>query len=469
MARAHAIVLGAGMSGLLAARVLADHYGRVTVLERDQLGRTPHNRRGVPQGRHVHGLLPSGAQVLGELFPGLLDDLVTNGGTRLDDYSRLHFVPDGEHRLSPRLQVESIYQQSRPFLESAVRQRVLALPNVHVVDGCDVVGLATSSGRVVGARAVQRGRREEVLSADLVVDAAGRGSRTPSWLAEMGYAKPTEDKVDIDVRYASRLVRLAPGSVPETLVVIGASAHRPVGMALAAYEDNTWMFTMTGYGPAAQAADYEGMVNQAAEFAPAHMITALREALPLGDVSTFRFLANRRRRYDKLRRFPAGLLVTGDALCAFNPIYGQGMTIAALEAAALRDCLRGGDTRLARRFFRAAEKPVQVAWNMAVGADLALPYVSGARPLSMRLINAYVGRLLIAAQHDPAVAARFLRVSAFLKPPSRLMTPLMMARVFGRRGTVTTEVRRERTGSVGIAQVDAVGPEREVDSPTVAG
>ncbi len=442
--RGHAIVLGAGMGGLLAARVLADYYGRVTVLERDQLGRTSHNRRGVPQGRHVHGLLPSGAQVLGELFPGLLDELVANGGTRLDDYRRFHFLPDGVHRLSPLVRVEPIYQQSRPFLEAAVRRRVLALPNVTVLDGCDVVGLATASARIVGARVVPRGRQEEVLAADLVVDAAGRGSRTPRWLAELGYERPAEEEVTVDVRYASRLVRLAPGAVPETLVVIGASADRPVGMALAAYEDDTWVFTMQGYGSHAPPADYAGMLDLAAGFVPAHMVAALRAATPMSDVATFRFLANRRRRYDRLRRFPPGLLVFGDALCSFNPIYGQGMSVAALEALALRDCLRRGDARLARRFFRAAAKPIAVAWDMAVGGDLALPYVSGPRPLPVRMVNAYVGRMLVAAAHDPAVAARFLRVSAFVEPPRRLMTAAMMSRVLTRRRTVPAAPVPER-------------------------
>lgn len=429
MTRTHAIVLGAGVGGLLAARVLADSYDRVTVVERDLLARSPHHRRGVPQGRHVHVLLPSGEHVLGELFPGLLDELVAAGGTKLDDYRRFYFLPDGAHRLSPLVQVEPVFQQSRPFLETGIRRRVMALANVTVVDGCDVVGLATEGLRVVGARMVRRGRAEEVCRADLVVDATGRGSRTPAWLAELGYAKPAEDEVVIDVRYASRMVRLPPGMVPETLTVIGATPDRPVGMALAAYEDDTWLFTVSWYGDHRPARDYAGMLDLAAGFSPPHMIAALRTAEPVGDVASFRFRANRRRRYDRLRRFPDGLLVFGDAMCGFNPIYGQGMSVAALEALALRDCLRDGDDRLAWRFFRAAAKPIQVAWNMAVGADLALPYVTGKRPLPVRLVNAYVGRLLAAAEHDPVVAARFLRVSAFMEKPPRLMTPPMVARV----------------------------------------
>lgn len=427
--REHAIVLGAGIGGLLAARVLADAYDRVTVVERDRLPRGPGHRRGLPQGRHVHGLQPGGARVVEELFPGLLDELVDRGATLLDDYRRFHFLPDGVHRVSPLVRTESIYQPSRPFLEAEIRARVRDLANVAVVDGHDVVGLMSDGVGVTGVRVAARGAPERVLTADLVVDAGGRGSRTPTWLAELGYGRPAEEEVVIDVRYTSTVVRLAPGAVRETLTVIGPTAKRSGGMSMAGYEDGTWVFTVFGYGDDHQGRDYAGMVDFVAGFAPPHMVAALREAEPLDEIATFRFLANRRRRYDRMHRFPEGLLVLGDALCAFNPIYGQGMAVAALEAGVLRDCLRRGGDGLARRFFRRAAKPIQTAWNMAVGADLALPYVSGARPLPMRLVSGYVARVLVAAQHDLVVADRFMRVSALTEKPPRLMTPPMLARV----------------------------------------
>lgn len=439
----HAVVLGGSMAGLLAARVLADAYDRVTVVERDRLPEEPENRRGVPQGRHVHGLLPSGSQIVDKLFPGLLDELVAGGGTKLDDYSRLHFLPDGAHRLSPKLVVEPIYQPSRPFLEAGIRTRVRGLANVEILDECDVVGLVTDEARarVTGARVVpHHAPVEEVLAADLVVDATGRGARTPLWLAELGYDRPEEDEVVIDVRYASRLIRLKPGQVPETLVVIGSTPERPTGMGLFAYENDTWLFTASGYAGHHPTPDYEQMVRFVAEFAPRHMVAALATAEPLADVTSFRFRANLRRRYDRMRRFPQGLLVFGDAMCSFNPIYGQGMSVAAMEALVLEKCLRRGDRDLARRFFRAAAKPIGVAWKMAVGADLALPQIEGPRPLPVRLVNAYIRRLLIAAEHDPIVAARFLRVSAFLEKPPRLMTPALVARVVaGNRKARTTK------------------------------
>lgn len=429
--REHAIVLGASMAGLLAARVLADEFERVTVVERDRLAETADNRRGVPQGRHTHALLPGGADIVEELFPGVLTELVESGAPELNDYTRLRFLPDGVHRLAPSVVVETLNQPSRPLLEAAVRTRVRGLTNVEIMDNCAFVRLVTSAAphRVTGAGVIGHDATvEQVLTADLVIDATGRGSRTPVWLAELGYGRPAEDEVVVDVRYASRLVRLEPGVVAEQLTLIGPTPQRPRGMALFAYENDTWMFTVSGYAGHHPAADYQQMVD-AAGFAPSHVVAALRSAEPLSDVSTFRFRANLRRRYDRMRRFPQGLLVLGDAMCSFNPIYGQGMSVTAKQAVALGECLRRGDSHLARRFFRKAAKPIDVAWRMAVGADLVLPQVEGPRPMAVRLVNAYVHRLLVAAEHDPVVAARFLRVSAFVEKPPRLMTPAIIARV----------------------------------------
>ncbi|PXY35375.1 FAD-dependent oxidoreductase [Prauserella flavalba] len=423
----HAVVLGAGMGGLLAARVLADAYDRVTVLERDRLPGTAGNRRGVPQGRHVHALLPRGAAIVDELFPGLLAELVADGAETIEDYSLLHFAPGG-HRLCREMRLPTTYQPSRPFLEAHVRERVRALPNVEIRDGCAVAGLTTTPDRrrVTGVR-VDAGS-PETIAADLVVDALGRGARTPAWLTELGYPRPEEREVPVRLRYTSALVRLRPRAVPEKLVVIGATPDRPTGMGLFAYEHDTWLFTVAGYGDRRPSPDLPGMIGFVADRVPKHVEKALREAEPLSDVATFAFPASRWRRYDRLRRFPEGLLVFGDAICSFNPLYGQGMSVAALEAQALRRCVRRGGDHLARRFFRASAGPIGVAWRLAVGGDLALPEVEAPRPLAVRLSNRYVERVLTAAERDPVLAARFMRVSAFVDPPSALLRPSAVAR-----------------------------------------
>src|SRR5215217_4169297 len=192
----HAVVLGAGMAGLLAARVLADAYERVTVVERDPLPETAENRRGVPQGRHAHLLVPGGTQILDRLFPGLLEDMGADGMPVVGDFAELHFAPLGHRlRLRGRPPEPFVCLAGRPYLEGHLRARVRALPMVEIIDRCEVVGPVVSPARdrITGVRILRRGNTagaEETVDAGLVVDATGRGSRTPGWLATIGYDKP---------------------------------------------------------------------------------------------------------------------------------------------------------------------------------------------------------------------------------------------------------------------------------------
>jgi 2-polyprenyl-6-methoxyphenol hydroxylase-like FAD-dependent oxidoreductase len=253
--------------------------------------------------------------------------------------------------------------------------------------------------------------------------------RTPAFLEELGYGRPPEDELMVHLAYACQPLRTPPGAVDEHLIAIFPEAGRPRMFGLVENENRSWMFgvgAMAGLEPPGERDD---MIAFAADFAPAHVLDAIRAAEPLGEVGHHRVPSNRWRRYNKMRRLPQGLLALGDAVCSFNPIYGQGMVVAAIEAITLRDCLRRGQHDLPRRFFSAGAKHIRLAWQTAVGADSALPEVGGQQPISMRISNAYLEWVLIAAERDIAVAQRFMRVTGMLDTPTQLLRPAFMFRV----------------------------------------
>jgi 2-polyprenyl-6-methoxyphenol hydroxylase-like FAD-dependent oxidoreductase len=435
------MVFGASMSGLLAARVLSGYYDTVTVVERDALPDGPVKRRGVPQGSHAHLLLARGAEILDSLFPGFLVELAAAGVPVWDGDLAKRDMRVGTHKLTRNGQMRrplQDYHPSRLLLEDRVRRRVLAIPNVTMLACHELVELTSTHDRdrVTGGVIADRAAAAmTTLQADLVVDATGRGSRTPLFLEQLGYGRPDEDVLTIRLCYASQRLEIPRGRMPVEVTGIFPEPNRPTGFALIGNENDSWILSAGSMGTQEPGNRYASLLSLIEEFAPADVMAALRAAKPIGEVSKIRVPSNRWRRYDKMPHLPDGLLVVGDAVCGFNPIYGQGMTIAALEAIALRDCLRQSRSDLPRRYFRAAAKRIGVAWRTAVSSDVGLPGVTGSRPLTMRLTHAYLERVLTAAESDPAVVEQFLRVSGMLDSPGQLFRPSMVLRVAkGQRG-----------------------------------
>jgi 2-polyprenyl-6-methoxyphenol hydroxylase-like FAD-dependent oxidoreductase len=422
------------MAGLLAARVLSETFAQVTVVDRDLLPDDPTARRGVPQGRHAHGLLARGREILEELFPGLTEDLVQQHGAVAADIQRdAAWINDG-HPVRRDFADMLCLVASRPLLEWYVRGRVAALPGVTLRPNTEALGLVADGPstrrrpRAVTGLRVLAGGEESVLAADLVVDATGRSNRGPTWLGELGYEPPAEEKIDPGVIYVSATFERKPDDYDGIAAIVGATLINPRGSVVLAVENDRWMVTLFGMGDEAPT-DPQGYVEWAARLPRPDIHQAIAPARVVERPHRMRVGPSTWRRYDRLRRFPDGYLVIGDAICALNPAYAQGMTTAAVEALALRDCLARGRRGLARRFFTRTAKIIAIPWSVSVTADLRFPHVAGRRTRAIRFLNWYIARLHRVATRDGAVGKAFLRVANLIDPPQRLFAPTLAVKV----------------------------------------
>lgn len=424
-----AIVVGGSIAGLASARVLADAFKEVIVLERDSIPNEPATRDGAPQTSHPHVLLEAGRATLEDLFPGFCEGVLAGGGlmidfgTDIEEYNRGGFLADARERYPT-------YCASRALFEHVVRQQLGAIENVEVRGDRQVTEYLFDSdaSAVTGVR-VRNGDTEGTLTADLVVDATGRTSRTPDWLANHGYDTPPTDEVTINVSYRSILLERPSNDRRMRMVV--PTAPRTRGAALIPIEDDRWEVIVQGIHRDDPPTDREGLIEYT-EHLPIPMISALLKHQPwvADDIRQYPYPASLRRRYEELFEFPDGLVVTGDAIASFNPIYGQGMSVAALEAVCLHHALvaDGVDT-IGGRFFDRAENVVDNVWNIVVGGDFAYPQTRGPRPTGARLTNWYMDRLIRRAQSDPALSEAFARVTRLEEPPAALLEPEIVWRV----------------------------------------
>ncbi|MEU1228912.1 FAD-dependent oxidoreductase [Streptomyces sp. NPDC005828] len=427
-----AIVLGSSMAGLLAARVLADSYDEVLVVERDAITGTTTARKGVGQGRHVHGLLARGQQILDELFPGFTQDAV-EAGIPTGDLGELRWFFNGR-RLSPGTTGLICVSATRPVLESRVRERVAALPGVILLESHDIAGLVTDEDRetVTGVRVQSQepGSTERTIEADLVVDATGRGSRTPVWLEEFGYERPDEERIRIDLSYTTRRFRLRDETVLNgdlSINPVSSPSHRR-GAFLSRIEDGLVVVSLTGVLGDSAPADLEGFLEWTRTLPVSDIHDVIHDAEPVDDGAVIRYPASQRRRYERLTRFPGNFLVLGDAACSFNPVYGQGMTVAALEALVLREHLSRGAVD-PKAFLADIAQTIELPWQLSASADLGYPEVEGERTPEWEAAGGYMAALHAAATVDGEVTATFMRVMGLVATPDALMSPDMLRRV----------------------------------------
>lgn len=461
-ANRHAVVLGGSLAGLLTARILSDHFDHVTLIERDAYLDTTETRRGIPQANHVHGLLARGREILEELFPGLQDELVAAGAPLLDIANEFAwFTPKGWGvRFSSDLMILAF---TRPLLDLHVRRRLATNPKVEVIDNTDVVRLLPDpmlnrlAGVLICPRVSEADRRVATeLRADLVVDTTGRASRAPRWLEDIGYEAPEEICVDAHLAYASRLYSIPENYDPgwQCAYVQAAPPERKRGGILFKVEDNRWLLTLIGRAGEQPPSDEPGFLEFARSLQVPIIYDAIRIAEPASPIKTHRATQNRLRRYERAKAMPENFLLLGDSVCAFNPVYGQGMTTAALGVKMLDKCLReqnGNLSGLSRRFQKRLAKINEAPWLLATGEDYRYPEtVGGAPSLMTKFMHRYMDHVVQLATHSIVVRKVLLRAFNMLTPPTALFQPRVLFRVLLQvlKPTDRTAAPTERTRAV---------------------
>jgi 2-polyprenyl-6-methoxyphenol hydroxylase-like FAD-dependent oxidoreductase len=442
----HAVVIGGSMAGILTARVLSDHFGQVTVIERDRLPDGPEVRKGVPQARHLHAFWAGGTEIVERLLPGVGRDLLAAGAEPLGLPTDIAWLTPANRWTQPFPASQHVVSATRALLDWTVRSHVEKVANINFRTEHDVISLKPGpAGDVSGVtlRARRTGTTAD-LYADLVVDASGRGSKLPEWLGELGFAAPEESMVDSFLGYATRIFKIPAGFGArwKAVYIQNAPPVQPRGGIMFPIEGNRWVLTLIGGGGDYPPTDEEGFRDFATTLRSPLLADVLAVAEPVSPIWGYRRTGNRWRHYEKLT-MPGRLLAIGDSLCAFNPAYGQGMTVAAKEVEVLAGILAGcgsaDDLPTALRGAqRAIAARVKGPWMLATGSDLRYPTAVGAQQTRTdRLVNKYLDRVLAAVADDPVVSGAFLRVLNMIDDPQALFSPRLMPRVLlGRRRPV---------------------------------
>jgi 2-polyprenyl-6-methoxyphenol hydroxylase-like FAD-dependent oxidoreductase len=456
------------MAGLVAAKVLADHFERVTIVEHDRLPSAPEIRRSVPQGRHLHVLLGAGLNTISQMFPGIVAELVGAGAVLRDFGESVAWFHGGAWKVQFPSGVP-LLQCSRALLEHHLRQRVRSLPNVEILDETTAVGLRLSADRtrVTGVLLERSARAPDDIPAELVVDAGGRSSRAPQWLEAAGYARPPESRVHIDIAYVSRLYR-PPARSQHSPLFLAISPRPPAqkrGGFMYSIEGGLWCVSLCGACGDHPPLDDAGFVEFARWIERPELHELIKDAEPLTAPTTLRFTADRRRHFERMKRHIEGFLVLGDAACAFDPIFGQGMSVACLGARALERCLREqarGDVRgLARRFQRDLAAVTDLPWQLATTEDLRFPEAKGKRPFWFGALEWYNGKLAELSAYDTEIYGRWLLVLHLMRGLTTCFAPSVALAVLGhtlRKALRAPEYRARAT----------VGPLRARDPATRA-
>ena len=433
--RKHALVIGGSLAGLLAARVLANHFEQVTLIERDAFPDGPTHRSGVPQARHLHVLLLKGKAIFERYFPGFEQELLARGAVAADAGDEFLTVSIFGRIAPVRIGMQMLLC-SRYLIEWCVRRRLEAYKNIRILSRAEVTGLLAQDNnqQVGGVQLRPRGDEPlaETLAAGLVVDCSGRGSDAPEWLTGMGYPRPETTVVNSHLGYATRRYRQPAQALPWKGVIIAVNPpDNPRGGGLFPAEGGQWIVTLAGMAGIYPPTDEAGFLEFAGQLSDPTIYNAIRQAEPISQVFGYRRTENRWRRYERLKSWPGGFLVMGDAACCFNPIYGQGMTTAALGAALLDEFIQSeeGDftTRFGQIFQGKLAKLLETPWLMATNEDFRWENTEGVRPgPAARFLQKYFDRVIKLACRDARAGRAYIEVAHLLQPPASLFRPRIL-------------------------------------------
>lgn len=434
MTSSHAIVIGGSVAGILTARALSNHFGRVTVIERDTLPQGPEYRDGVPQAHHAHALLAQGQTIMQEFFPTLKADLAELGSPEMHwGWDTATMSPGGWLRRFKTGIVTNVC--SRIGLEWLLRRRLAEMPNVSILEQQEVTALLSNAERdtITGVALRSRAdRSEQTILGDLVVDASGRGSKTPEWLKTLGYTAPEETVVNAFLGYSSCWYT-PPANFEYAWKVLLVNSRPQWGIkrggAAFVVEGNRWIVTLAGMNRDYPPTDHEGFLEFAKSLTSPYLYEAIHKAEPISPVYGYRRTDNRQRHYEK-QRMPENFIVMGDAYCCFNPIYGQGMTAAAIEARLLNEVLAGYKSTalqgFSKDFHQRLAKFARHPWLMATGEDLRYPETEGELEFSLRLAQKYIDRFVRILPYSEEASQAFMELMNLTRKPHSLLTPKYM-------------------------------------------
>ncbi|MCB5168326.1 FAD-dependent monooxygenase [Streptomyces bambusae] len=449
-----AVVIGGSYTGLVTARVLTEFFEEVVLVERDGIDEDTGTHPSAPQGYHAHAMLAKGGEVLERLFPGLREELREAGAPVFDYGLGIDFLlPTGT---APRGRTGVMVQTfTRDELERRIRRRVTALPRVTLRHSTRCTGLLRdAAGRVRGVLCSTEGGGKDAgqdvgqgegqgngqgdgpdeIRADLVVDASGRTSKLEEWLAAAGVTVPAKRVVQAKITYTSMNFPRAKGESPDYQIAYQMLSAPDVPRAgvLLAVERERWTCSLFGFQDEPPTDD-GGYLEFARSLGNPRLAEQLERRTEQEPTYRYTNIDNRWRQYHAVRNWPEGLIALGDAVCVFNPVYGQGLTVAAMEADLLGRMLarrRATGRRLAgfaADFQKRVARLVLGPWTLSTNSDLM--WAPDGQPLAARIAHWYNARLFRVAVRDAAVWARFVRVVNMTASPALLFHPSVALKV----------------------------------------